>query len=694
MARYPEAVPTAQSLTFRTAYGLPVFWLLVMGAAVAALGWIARAGAPDEHELLRQAHWVLAAGWGACCLGALLLWRERVTLDAVGLHHRSLWRNDDIPWGDVEEVAASFGGFFRSPSVALHLRRCGRPHSALGRDPTRFVLGLHWMGLDRLIAEVVARASRARVSDTTREWLAATHRVPWRYRLGPLLACVVSACLLVYALGALVALAASPVVAVPCGFAAAIVCGLLGGGAIDYEWRWKSWLVRAMAFLAPVVPLAGWPLLVFGRGGLLTMALAVALGWAVATTVVCLPVRPRGWQAAAGYVVAIAATSFAAWWLGVREPLPCRATRSVFPPVLWQEWSPDGRLLCGLGLWQNRKETPVCHVIDAASLAVRSFPLSQSRAWGLRPAGPRHALYYGTRRKDDKAHDARLWAVELSTGRETLVHSAPWSLASEGFMSADGQEAVFLAGTRELKEIAILRLSDLSTRRLDTAADVSRFSSVRWRPDGGLLLTERQWGESAEVLALWRLELGKGEPTALYRAAGKGAHSIHLVVSPDVRWAVVGAAGGGAELVDLADGRSKALDPQPTTETLAPCGWAPDGAAFAYVARAAGQNVLVVVRPSSGETLRPYATGLDIRSVALSRSGRYAAIETQRLLAHHVLVVDTSSGRVFRPRGIAMLPSLCQLAWSPAEQLLAVDRTGGLGGGELSSRLHLYGPAP
>ena len=678
-----------ETLAFRTAYGVPLFWLLLMGAVVAAIGWLSLTEAPEERGFLIQAHCYLMLIWGACCVWALLLWRARITLDAGGIRYRSLWRKDEIPWADVEEVTASFGGFFHAPTIALLLRRPERLHSVLGSNPARFVLGLHWRNLDDLVAAVIARAPQARVSDTTREWLARTHRVPWRHRLGPLVACAVSACAFGYALCDLLAWQGNPFFAVSCSFAATILCGSLGGGAIDHEWRWKSWLVRATALLGPLVFFSAWPMLMFGRCGPLTMSLAVAFGWAVVTTAVCLPIRPRGWPVAMAYATTIAGAAFAAWWFAVREPLPCRKTKAIVPSILWHEWSQDGRLLCGLGLWQERKHTPVCHVVDAASVAVRTFPLSQREAWGLLPAGSRHALFYGSRGKEDKALSA-LWAIEFSTGKETLVHPSPFGIAPNGFLSPDGQEAVFLAGTDKPNAIVVLRLADLTTRKLETTADISRFGSVRWRPDGKLLLVERQHAEKSDTLAFWRLGPREKEPKALYRATGRVAYAVHWQASPDVRWAVVKTEGGEAELVDMADGKSKALVPQPASDTLSPCGWSPDGTAFIYVAREAGTNALVVFWPRSGRVARPYRTDLAIRSVSLSRSGRYAACETERQLACHLRIIDTGSGRVFGPRGISIPSPLSLLAWSPVGYTLAVQRHGNPIAGELSGVIHLY----
>jgi len=409
----------------------------------------------------------------------------------------------------------------------------------------------------------------------------------------------------------------------------------------------------------------------------------------VVTTLLCLPIRPRGWQAAVGYAAAIAAALLPAWWFGVREPVPTRQTRAFVPDAWDMVWSPDGRWLYCSGSSEREKAT-VCHVVDATTAGVRRLyaKIPPLCSFSLRAPASRHLLYTDVRKKDGKPV-CEMWAVEAVTGEKTLLHTAPnMSVPSQDSLSPDGREMIFLAGAERPKEAFILQLTDLTTRKLATGVDFSRFGAVRWQRDGGLLLSAYEYIEKAPTaLCLWRLAPGDKEPRRLHRVPG---YQSTWRLSPNTRWGAVVNRTAQPEIIDLITGKQAVPGPLPPGLSTMQSAWSPDGEAFAYVAEESGQHALIVVRPATGEVSRPYTTGQQIASLELSPRGRYAACRLKRSWREHLRIVDTLTGRVIRPHvATAFLDSL-SFAWSPVGQVLAVDRANTLVGDELSSSIHLF----
>lgn len=624
-----------------------------------------------------------------CAARVLLAMRRRITLDEVALRYFSDFRQDEIPWADVEEVKATAPSNLLSPRLILRLKRPARFHSLLGVNPCVFDIGLHWRERERLVSEVLARAPHAIVSSATRVYLASPHQVKWRHRLPPLVASALAAGALGYAFLDGLCWEGGSLVGAVLGLVLCYVCALMGGHALDVEWRFKSHLVRATGLLALLLLAFVPQALMFGSRGPLTIVFAVGFAWAAVTTVLCLPIRPRGWQAAAGYVVAIAAALLPAWWLGLREQVPSRQTRDFVPAALHMVWSADGRWLYCSGSAAAEKPT-VCHVVDPTTAAVRRLPtgIPALCALSFRAPDSRHVLYADARRKDGELV-CELWAVEPTTGKKTLLHTAPdLSMPSQSLLSPDGHEMVFAAYTEKGAEHFVLRLADLTIRKLEVAADLSRFSGIHWQPDGGFLLKQHHYVRNGPTaLSLWRLGSGEDEPRMVHRVAD---YQLTWGLSPNSRWGAEVNTPAQPEIVDLVSGEKLALGALPPGLSTAQSAWSPDGEVFAYVAAESGRHVLIVIRPASGVVSRPYATDCTIGSLELSRGGRYAACRIRRGWCEHLRIVDTATGRAIRPHVASTFLGSISLSWSPAGQVLAVERSRLRAEGEFASSIRLY----
>ena len=685
----PQMVQSKQ-LVFRTRYDVALFWLLMLAGVTALWGWSSLGAAPEQLDFPGKVYGWLVLLWLACAAWVLLVVRAQLVLDDRGLSYQSLIRRDEIPWSDVEELDVA-GGYFEFPALVLKLRRGERFFTLFGANPCRLRIGVHWRDRERLVSEVLARVPHARRSEGARARLDAPNRVAWRYRVAPLAGSALAAALFGY--GLVLASAWDRTSFVPCvlALAASALCFAVAGGVIDWEWRWKSWLVRAGGLLGFAVP-SVWESAVFlGRSDELVLTLAACLGWAAATAAVCLPIRPRGWQTVLGYAVALAAALAPAWWCGVREPLFSRSTGPLTPGPYQIAWSADGRLLYGLGSPLGVQARPVCHVVDAASLRVATFPLGEFKYCWLYPAGASRVLY---RTEAATAKGYQLWALDPDSGATKLLHAAPWlRVASEGYLSPDRREALFLAGTEKRRDAFAVRLADLAVRKLDLAPDLSRFQSISWA-GSKMLLVERPVGKDRlQRLALWSVAPGEKEATSLYHVA---APFVAWDLSPEARWAVV-ASGPDShslerwEIVDLASGAARPVDaPLPSPAHFWRM-WSPDGAAFGYPVSGPGRQSVIVVDPGTGKATEVHATREgDIAFVALSQGGRYVACAVNRGLAAQARILDTRTGRVIPLRRIAALQPLVWFAWSPNQPTLAVASFGSLLLNERPTALRLY----
>ncbi len=663
------------STVYRTRDDVAILWLAVLGLVAGAWGWTSLLPVIHGYAWVRGAYWVLVAAWGLAAAWVALIARGEIAVDGAGLRFRSLLRRDEIAWGDIGEVSLRRGGFFRSPVVVLRLVRPRQLLPLSWTDPRQFRIGLHWERREQLVGEIAARASAARASSDLAEYLEDPHRVPRRHRLATLAGAAASAILLGYAF--VVTLAWDSASFLPMGLALAScgVCSALAGGAIDNEWRWKSCLVRAGGVLGLAVPCASLSAIFLGACGALVLVLAGCLGWAVASFAVALPVRPRGRWVAAGYAAALAAALVPAWWYGVREPLPSRSTDVLTPGPSQIVWSLDGGRLYGVGRLNSEYAQPLCHIVDAESLALRTLALGDFKRCWLYPIGGPYVLFRaiphgGAKRKE-------LWALDTRTGDRTLVHTAHcMTIASEGSVAPDGRAIVFLSTSDRGREMLSVRLDDLTVRAVAPEVDVTRFDSVRWRSGGGLLFVERPRGETGhEAVAFWTLAPGASQPVCLYRTA---APYVAWSFSPDVRWALVGTGRrwltvDQCEIVDLTSGARSALAAPLPAPGLFPHLWAPDGSGLAYVAFVGDRQTVLVVDPATGGARRVHETrDQDIAFVALSAKARYVACAINHGLGAQGRIVDTATGRVIRLDAIAALQPLVWFAWPREGSTLAV----------------------
>jgi len=674
--------PAQAPLAFRTRDDVAVLWLAVLGLVAGIWGWASLLPVIQSYPWVEGAYWVLVVAWGLIAAWVVLIARGEILVDGAGLRFRSLLRREEIAWRDVQEIALTRGGFFRSPAVVLKLVRPRQLLPLSWTDPCHFRIGLHWERRELLVGEIAARASAARASRELVAYLEDPHRVAWRHRLATLASAALSAILLGYAF--IVTLAWDSASFLPIGLALAScgVCCTLAGGAIDNEWRWKSCLVRAGGVLGLAIPCASLSAIFLGACGVLILVLAGCFGWAVVSFLIALPVRPitssPRWVAA-GYGAALAAALVPAWWYGVREPLPSRTTDLLSPGPSQIIWSPDGARLYGMGKPNAAYGQPVCHIVDAETLGARTLPLGDLRCCWLYPTRGPHLLYRATPHEGAKRRE--LWALDTQTEESKLLYAAPsLSVASEGCIASDGREAVFLAGSSRGTEMLSLRLEDLSVRPFEPSVDVSRFDSVRWQSDGTLLFVERPRAETGhEAVAFWALAPGAVEPRCIYRAA---APFLAWGFSPDVRWALVGAGPGWqtvdrCEMVDLATGARRALAPPLPAPGLFPRLWAPDGSAIAYAAFVGNRQAVLLVDPATGQARRVHETrDHDIAFVSLSPGARYVACAINHGLGAQGRIVDTQTGRVIRLNGIGALQPLVWFAWSPEGSTLAVASFG------------------
>ncbi len=649
--------------------------LLVLGGVASAAGWAALAVGALDADLEGELYGLLCMTWLVSAAWVLVVYRAEIVVDDRGLRFWSLIHREELLWADVEMLDA-VGGFVQVPALVLRLRRPERFYKVLWFDPCRFEVGLHWGGRERLVSEILAHVPHAARSEAARARLEAPGRVAWRHRLAPLLGSALAAACFGFDLAETSVWDVASFLPGLLGLAASLVCLTAAGWAIDTEWRWKSWLVRLGGLLGIVV-LAAWELAVFlGDSDALMLTLAIGLGWMAATTVVCLPIRPRGVRMALGYAVALALAIAPAWWYGVREPLFWRGTGPLTPGPWQILWSADGRLVCGLGYPFVDKALPVCHVIDAASLHAAVFPLGGFKYGRLYPADTQRVLF----RADHETRTGtaqELWALDPGSGATRLIHTAPWlHVAKNGYLGPDRREALFLAGTGKEHEAFVLRLADLAVHKREPGIDLSRFASASWAPDGTMILIEHAGGSSElQGLAFWRLARGETKATAFYHAV---APFLAWDFSPDARWAVVATGSDSHKLdhwetIDLTSGKVCAIDsPLPSPAHFWRM-WSPDGKAFGYPAEGpAGQSVFIV-DPATGKAREVHATReREIAFVALSHGGRYVACAINRGLAAQARIIDTETGRVTALNRIAALQPLVWFAWSPNQPTLAV----------------------
>ncbi|HUT32000.1 MAG TPA: hypothetical protein VNE39_00855 [Planctomycetota bacterium] len=668
----------AESLTFRRQY-----WRVALGTAGAAalcpvLWHAALLPAGGERSEVVAACLLIAAALGVfAVVGIVRAARERVVLGRDSLALYGLLGKRVVRWESVTELAAPWGVYADVPLVVrLRARRAG----LLARlVPRQVVLAGHWRDHERLVRAVVARAPHAAANARLRAVLAEPSRVPWPHRAAVLACLAASVGVAGYALGDALAEGVIGLVPGVLVVATAVPCAL-AGGSMGREWRPKAALVACYAYLAMGLALAAMPAILHGQSDWLAVVLGACLAWAAATLVVCLPCRPRPGAVAALYAAALTAAAGGAWYWGVREPVP---VCSVGPLRLADGtlcWSPEGGRL-GLHAGELGCEDEAYLVVERPELRTHRLPVADL-AERLYLPNERLALYLTCllRRGVGRSPGARtLWAWEATGGEPRRVPVAPrLRMAHEGLVSPDGQRAVFLAADAEAGgwRLCFLRLADLAVSRLDASVDFSRFGNVRWAADGGMILSERVEGKAGQpdYLALWALAPGDAAPVRFYETTAADLWERH---SPDGRWALVvrfrGARHGPAyDLVDLRTRRSHRVE-FPGTPPPHRVAWSPDGAALAYAAPAPGGHAVVRFDLETRAFRRtPLTLRGEMRSLALSSGGRFAACLVKGERAARVQVADLETGRLLILRRPMLFPTPVEPSWSPTGYTLAV----------------------
>ena len=670
-----------QPLTFRKSYGR-----IVLAAACAAavgvtllwyLGVVAGVGgrAHGAGDLPAAGVAVLAALVGL--VGAV---NDRVIVDERTLTVRRFLRRKVVRWDDVAEVAAPWG---ISADVPLVLKlRPPRPEGWLGRLWRRRVaVPGGWRNHESLVREILRRAPHATVCERLRAHLEAPSHVPWSHRLFVLLALALAVGLVGYALADALAQGVIGILPGALAVATAAPCAVTGR-SMGREWRAKRSLVAAYPVPAFSLLVAFLPAMVSGHSEWLLLLLAGCLGWAAATFLICLPFRPRAWQAAAIYAAAVAAALAATWWLGIREPIPAQAITSLRTVDNSLIWSPDGHTL-GLQVTDESNGRWNYLVVGGPHLRTWRFPV-RDIGHQFHFIDPGHVLYLSRvifRDADMSLNSiSKLWLWDAAThGQRRIPVPARVRLAPEGYTSPDGRLLAFLAEPETAGprwRLHFLDLAELRVRQADLDTDLSPFERVRWTPGGTLVFTAVE--EASKVspgrISLWSLAPGASKPVRFYAGC---ARDIGSSFSPDGRWALIALdtradATPRYDLVDLADGRSRplALPDRPRPFEIR---WSPDGKAFAYPSRERGHPPFILAEAGTGTIRRPCAfQDGRIDAVALSAGARFAACTVRCSRATLVRVVETDTGRVLYLRRPMLVPPILLPVWSPVGQTLAV----------------------
>lgn len=713
-----------EPLTFRTRYDTVAFFLLALGALLAAvclliIGPVSAFSSswPNDVPILLVAYALVAAA--ACA------WRWRcIVLSDNGLERRWLWFRRAIPWADVTDVRLPIYGLFGPPAIVLwlHHQRLWRLCLALYR-PMR--ISSAYRDYERLVHEVLARAPHAKVSDAAQRHLAAPHLVALRHRLPAALLTALSLAMLAWVFAWMLwgerllfdRMLGAYVTALVTAFAA-----VLAAGPLDREWCWKSKLMLlyplVIAFLAPFFLACG---IYFGVWGQFLVACAACAALGVGNLAVCLPLR-RGWLVFAACGVCLAAGVAPALWRACREPIPFRKAMAWPDPRQRKLlWSPDGRTLCAFDYATVAGQfREVCHLIDAASLERKSFPLiptAYSYSPSPRPVpaylpGPgstshffpddRHVLVAESLGNWPDRRTA-LWVLDTTSGRTTEVFSIDGDTFFEwqGSTSPDRSQVAFVAESKNERALYVLRLPDLKVERVELDFGLKEVYGARFRSDGALMFQKSRAAET-DPYTLWLKMPDDPKPKPLYRLARP---EVRFHISPDGRWAVVGSSDALGtnretwkwkwEIVDLLTGRGREHG-APGEVRNGWVVWAPGSRAFAYVANKGGKAYIVVVDPATGHAKSCPTVGQDLmRNLdSLSCDGRYAAFWTDSVVApFHIMDLDT--GRTVRllraPHylGWEGVPP----SWSPVGHRLAMECTDALFP-RPTCCLHLFDVAP
>ncbi len=667
-------------MTFRRPY-----WRVALGTACACalcpvMFWYAGLLPEGQGpEVTRACTFMAVALVALAAVGVLRAARDRIVLDERGLRLRGLLGRRMVAWERVAEVAAPWGFY---ADVPLVLKLPPVRGGWLGRllAPRVAITG-HWADHARLVREVAAHATRARLNRRLRAYLAAPGRVPWPHRVLVLASLGASVALGVYALCD--ALAEGVIGVIPGGLvvAAGLSCSLTGA-SMGREGRAKAALVVLYPVLVLGLALAAVPAFLHGLGQWLLLLLAACPGWAAATFVACLPVRVRPGRAAAAYAVALAAAICPAWYWGVREPVPSASLGPLHLADTTLVWSPDGARL-GVHIGESGSGRDAYLVIERPSLRTWQLPLVNiaERLYLLDGGRALYLTNVITRDNATQTLDSirTFWFWDAALAEPRRVPAAPrLRIAAEGLVAPDGRRAAFLARDDATNRwhLDTLDLADLAVARLESPFDFSRFRAVRWTPDGAMLLTERWGGDklTPSRLGLWRLAPGAAEPVRFYEVT---APDLWDQYSPDLRWALVALFQGGRrvarhDIVDLRTGQTRRVDlpGAPFPHRLA---WAPDGGAIAYAADDGRGPAVVRFHLATGNTQRlPLRVRGDVTFVALSAGGRYAACVVRGERATRVRVADLDTGRLTFLRRPMLFPAPPEPSWSRAGHTLAV----------------------
>ena len=705
----------SEPLTFRTRYDTTLFLLGVLALAGALVSMFSDfALLPGRGYAYACEPWRLhSVVWGsfaAMCIVVCAAQWKRLVIGEECLERHGLLRTRVVLWVAVTEVTLGPLGRFGRPGIML--RAGQRRWRWWRREPwaCRLAITAAFQDYERLVREILARIPHAKVTEGVRRGLTEPLRVGWLPRLPATLLALGVLSASVWSLATFGesgspfdvlwrlrrgpgGLYLGPLLAA--GVLVSLGAGPLAAGPLARDWRWKPALMSPCAlllFCACTVAIAPGDL--FGVWGPCVLVCACSAAWSLGSLALCLPWRPRWWQAVCVHAACLTAALALVWHHDSRSPIPCRRTPQIAVCLDRLRWSTDGRLLCCVGrpAFDAPPRPSVYHVVNARTLEVQSYPdglpdialgsyrftLTAAPAFAF--VDGRHVLCPGPLKRvtATAARMPALCVVDATSGVARPVFSAiaGFRVAHEGATSPDGTEVVFVAVRPGGSTVHVLRLSDLAVHEVLSSVVVSRFNEVRYRADGGLLFVEDPRflppnGVYPKAVAFWALAADSAQPTLLHRAQpGTWPSGI----SPNGRWALLWIRPDTRRerhaIVDLLAGTTRTYEPLGRVTGFV--AWARDGGTVAYLTQVGAGLEIVTVDPRAARVrTRCPMPDWGAAGLALSCDGRFAAYIGAPPL-RRVCIAELATGRIIRlPHSLGTLGYRFPL-WSPTEPRLAV----------------------
>jgi Tol biopolymer transport system component/predicted Ser/Thr protein kinase len=326
-----------------------------------------------------------------------------------------------------------------------------------------------------------------------------------------------------------------------------------------------------------------------------------------------------------------------------RAPLAGGAPREVLENVEWAEWSPDGKTLAIV-----REVDQHCRLEYPPGSVLYEIP-STGRIWEPRfsPKGDRIAFIEF---EDRTASRGTAVVVDVSGKRKTVI-SRPYTNFYGLAWSPDGKEVWFSGAGSEESHSSLYATSSsgkerhvypspLSLRLLDIARDgrllvaSSHFrAGISALVPGDIVERDLSWLDGSCVSALsddgQTLLISETLGEAIYvrkidgTAAKRLGDGFAYAVSPDGKWTVTEAEGGGVALLPTGVGEARTLA-YPGIRVFNAC-FFPDGQRLLLVGAKKGHGSCLYVGEWDGKTVRPISgEGINEYGLSVSPDGKFA----------------------------------------------------------------------